>query len=44
MDNPLGRRQFLEVLGATGAVAATAAAHGGELVREHVEVILLIRC
>jgi hypothetical protein len=31
MDNPLGRRQFLEVLGATGAVAATAAAHGGEL-------------
>jgi CubicO group peptidase (beta-lactamase class C family) len=31
MDNPLGRRQFLEVLGSTGAVAATAAAHGGEL-------------
>jgi hypothetical protein len=43
MGNPLGRTQFLEMLGATGAVAATAAAHGGDQVREHVEGILLLR-
>jgi hypothetical protein len=31
MDNPLRRRQFLEVVGATGAIASAATALGGEL-------------
>jgi CubicO group peptidase (beta-lactamase class C family) len=31
MDNPLRCRQFLEVLGATGAITSAATAHGGEL-------------